>query len=92
MYLENRKFVRKRNVMDIQTRKYHLIQELFSIEKESTIEALESIVIKEKDNSFELTKEQKRELDRRLQMHKENPKRGRSWEEVEKDLNLKYGV
>ena len=64
MYLENRKFVRKRNVMDIQTRKYNLIQELFSIEKESVIEELESIVNgRKKDWWNELSKQERQEIE-----------------------------
>ena len=42
--------------------------------------------IVEDEQGFELTTEQKKELDRRLDSHQASPKSGKSWEEVKSRL------
>ena len=46
--------------------------------------------IAEDNEYFELTEEQRQELDRRLEAFRANPSRGRTWEEIKADfLNSK---
>lgn len=40
----------------------------------------------------ELSKEQQEELDRRLALHAKNPDQGKSWEELENELQKKYAL
>lgn len=42
--------------------------------------------IAEENQSFELSSSQKEELDRRLEALKQNPKAGRSWEEIKAEF------
>jgi putative addiction module component (TIGR02574 family) len=39
-------------------------------------------------NAVPLGEEQKQELDRRLEMHRQNPKQGSTWEEVKQRLGF----
>ncbi|MBU7586777.1 MAG: addiction module protein [Nostoc sp. TH1S01] len=39
-------------------------------------------------NAVTLSEEQKQELDRRLEVHKQNPNRGSSWEQVKQRLGF----
>ena len=46
--------------------------------------------IAEDNGCFELTEDQKQELDRRLESFRTNPSQGRTWEEIKKEfLNSK---
>ena len=45
--------------------------------------------IAEGNGSVELTQEQKQELDRRLEFLKHNPDAGRTWDEIQHELNRK---
>jgi len=42
--------------------------------------------IVEENESFELTDAQKRELDRRLELSKQDPSRGRTWDEIKAEF------
>ena len=70
--------------MDLEARKYNLIQELFSIKKESVIDALER-VLKEEKEQHKISTAQKKELDRRLESYKKNPDDVLDWETIKND-------
>jgi len=42
--------------------------------------------IAEENEAFQLTDAQKRELDRRLELAKENPRQGRTWDEIKAEF------
>ena len=42
--------------------------------------------IAEENEAFELTEAQKRELDRRLELARDNPGRGRTWDEIKAEF------
>ena len=42
--------------------------------------------IAEENEAFELTEAQKRELDRRLELARNNPNQGRTWEEIKAEF------
>ena len=44
--------------------------------------------IAEENQAFELTDEQKRELDRRLELARNNPEQGRTWDEIKAEFRL----
>ncbi len=46
--------------MDLDSRKYHFIQELFSVEKESIIDILERVLKREKEEHQKISMEQKK--------------------------------
>lgn len=71
--------------MDLQTRKYNFIQELVHIEKESTIDALERVLKREKEEHHDISKENQKELDHRLQIYNNNPDNTLDWENVKND-------
>ena len=68
--------------MNLEVRKYHLIQELFSIDKESVIDTLERVLKSEKEGHQEISTEHKKELDNRLKSYKENPNDVLDWDDV----------
>ena len=61
--------------MDLETRKYHFIKELSSIDRESVLDALEQVLKTEKEEQQELSKFQKQQLDERLEHYKKNPEK-----------------
>jgi putative addiction module component (TIGR02574 family) len=67
--------------MDIATRKYNFIQEVFSIENE-TFEKLEKILKKEKAEKSKIPLEHKIELEKRLNAYKKDPDNVLSWSDV----------
>ncbi|MDP5092415.1 MAG: addiction module protein [Polaribacter sp.] len=71
--------------MDLETRKYHLIKELFNIESEIIIDTLERVLKREKEEIQELSFEQKKELDNRLESYKNNADDVLDWKEVKND-------
>lgn len=71
--------------MDLDSRKYQFIQELFSIDEESIIDALERVLKREKEEHQEISMEQKNELDNRLESYKNNPNDVLDWKDVKKD-------
>ena len=56
--------------MNLEARKYHLIQELFNIDKESVIDTLERVLKREKEECEEISTEHKKELNNRLESYK----------------------
>lgn len=71
--------------MDLDARKYHIIQELFSVNSERILDALERVLKFEKEQQQEITTENKKELDNRLESYKHNPKDVLDWEDVKRD-------
>lgn len=71
--------------MDLDARKYHLIQELFSVNSERILDALERVLKFEKEQQQEISTENKKELDNRLESYKNNPKDVLDWEAIKRD-------
>ena len=71
--------------MDLEARKYHLIQELFNIERESIIDTLERVLKREKEEHQVISTEHKKELDNRLENYKNNPNDVLDWKDVKND-------
>ncbi|MCG2431923.1 MULTISPECIES: addiction module protein [Aequorivita] len=71
--------------MDLKTRKYNFIQELFKIDKEKVMTALERVLKQEIEEQLEISKAHKKELDSRLKSFKDNPEDVLDWEEVKRD-------
>jgi putative addiction module component (TIGR02574 family) len=71
--------------MDLEARKYNFIQELFSIDKEKIMTALENVLKQEKEENQELSAVDKKELDNRLESYKNNPNNVLDWEDVKRD-------
>lgn len=68
--------------MDLEARKYQFIQELFKIDKEQVMTALERVLEKEKEEKQEISTDHKRALDSRLKDYKKNPDDVLKWEDV----------
>lgn len=71
--------------MDLSARKYHFIEELMKVEKESIMEALERVLKREKESHEDISAAQKKELDKRMNRYKENPDDLLDWQEVKKE-------
>lgn len=71
--------------MDLEARKYHFIQELFSIDRESIIDTLERVLKREKEQYQEISTDHKKELDNRLESYKNNPDDLLDWDDVKRD-------
>lgn len=71
--------------MDLEARKYNFIQELFSIDKEKIMTALELVLKQEKEEHQEVLIAHKKELDNRLESYKNNPNDILDWEELKDD-------
>ena len=71
--------------MDLDARKYHFIQELFSVDSERILDTLERVLKFEKEKQQEISTENKKELDNRLESYKNNPKDVLDWEDVKRD-------
>lgn len=76
---------KKKNIMDLEARKYNFIQELFSIDKEKIMTTLERVLKQEKEEHQEISTAQKKELDNRLESYKNNPNDVLDWEDVKRD-------
>ena len=76
---------KKLSIMDLEARKYNFIQELFSIDKEKIMTALENVLKQEKEENQELSAVDKKELDNRLESYKNNPNNVLDWEDVKRD-------
>jgi len=74
-----------RIAMDLSTRKYHFIEELMTVEKESVMEALERVLKREKEAQQQISTAHKKELDKRLKSYSENPEDLLDWQEVKKN-------
>ncbi|RAV29305.1 addiction module protein [Sinomicrobium soli] len=68
--------------MDLEVRKYHFIQELFNVDKESIMDVLERALKREKEQHQEIPTAHKKELDNRLESYKNNPDDVLDWEAV----------
>ena len=71
--------------MDLETRKYHSIKEIISIDRASVLDNLESVLKLENENVNEISAENKEELDNRLKAYKENPNDLLNWEDVKQN-------
>ncbi len=71
--------------MDLETRKYNFIQELFSIDKEKIMTTLERVIKQEKEEHQEVSAVHKKELDNRLESYKKSPNDVLDWEDVKRD-------
>lgn len=71
--------------MDLEARKYNFIQELFNVEKEIVMSALERVLKEEKEAHEEISKTHKKELDLRLKSYKDNPDDLLNWEDLKSD-------
>lgn len=72
-------------IMDLEARKYHFIQELFTIERESVIESLERVLKREKEEHQEISTAHQKELDNRLESYKNNPNDVLDWKDVKEN-------
>jgi Putative addiction module component len=70
--------------MDLATRKYSFIEEIFSVEND-TFEKLEKILKKDKLEKIGVPSEHKVELDKRLEAYRKNPQDLLDWEEIKND-------
>ena len=71
--------------MDLESRKYHFIQELFSIDRDSVMDSLERVLKKEKEEYQEISAANKKTLDERLESYKNNPDDLLDWGDVKND-------
>ncbi|WP_010178996.1 addiction module protein [Aquimarina agarilytica] len=71
--------------MDLQARKYNFMEQLFEIEKESILEALELTLKKEREASLKISTADKKVLDQRLESYKNNPDDLLDWKDVENE-------
>lgn len=69
--------------MDLQTRKYKIVKEVFDIEEEAVIEALENFL--QIEDNTEISSDLKALLDERLEEYRNNPKDVVDWETFKKD-------
>ena len=66
--------------MDLQKRKYNFIQELIQVENDRVLDALENVLKREKEEHQDISNENKKELDDRLEMYRNNPDDLIDWE------------
>lgn len=75
-------YITNTKIMDLEVRKYHFMQELFNIDRESVMDVLERALKREKEEYQEISMEHKKELDSRLESYKNNPDDVLDWEDV----------
>lgn len=68
--------------MDLEARKYQFIKELFSINKEHIMTALERVLKHEKEQHQDISNPNLKELDYRLKSYKNNPNNTLDWKDV----------
>lgn len=78
-------YTRNTEIMDLEVRKYHFMQELFGVDRESIMDVLERALKREKEQYQEIPAEHKKELDNRLESYKNNPNDILDWEDVKRD-------
>ena len=72
--------------MDLSARKYHFIEELLTVEKESVMEALERVLKLEKESQQQqIPADHRKELDKRLKSYSENPDDLLDWKKEKQD-------
>jgi len=69
-------------IMDLSSRKYHFIQELINVDKETIMDALERVLKKEKEQHQEISSINKQELDKRIESYKNNSSDLLDWEDI----------
>lgn len=72
-------------IMDLKARKYNFIQELFKVDKEKVMTALERVLKQETEQHQNISNTHKKELDSRLKSYKDNPDDVLDWKEVKRD-------
>ena len=68
--------------MDLEVRKYNFIRELVSIDSENILDALESVLKREKEVQQQIDTATKGILDQRMESYKNNPDGVLDWEDV----------
>lgn len=68
--------------MSLEERKYHFIQELFGVQEEQIMTALEKVLKKENKRHLEISNEDKMELDKRIKLFEKDPDNLLEWDEV----------
>ena len=71
--------------MDLQARKYNFMEQIFAIDKESILDALEQTLKQKKEEVQEVSIATKKILDQRLESYKNNPDDLLNWEDVKND-------
>ncbi len=71
--------------MDLSARKYHFIEELMTVEKESVMEALERVLKREKESLQQIPADHRKELDKRMKSYSENPEDLLDWKNEKQD-------
>ena len=66
--------------MDLELRKYNFIQEIFGIEKESVMDALEKTLKEKVEAEHVVSEDHKKLLDQRMNDYKENPEDLLDWD------------
>ena len=66
-------------------------EELFNLPVEEKLELVEALWNQIDDELMPVSKEEIKFAEERLQLHKQNPSEGLSWEELKKKVNGKYG-
>ena len=59
---------------------------------ERILNILNAIILADEAEVCELSLENKRILDERLENHKQNPNSGKHWKELKQELKLNYGL
>ncbi|HAV55783.1 MAG TPA: hypothetical protein DCX41_12745 [Aequorivita sp.] len=80
--------------MDIAAKKYKLIESLMTITNPEKLQKVDDFLNSEIFNevNYTISETHKKILDERLEKHKNNPKTGRTIEEIESELSRKYGL
>ncbi|WP_339886302.1 hypothetical protein [Polaribacter vadi] len=76
--------------MDLESRKYNIIQELFKVKEESVIYTLEQVLKKEKIDSIDISEDLKKILDKGLTQIEE--RKTHSTEEVMSRVKDKFNL
>lgn len=71
--------------MDLSARKYHFIEELMTVEKESVMDALERVLKLEKESHQPIPADNRKELDKRIKSYSENPEDLLDWKKEKQD-------
>jgi len=74
--------LKNKRMMDLQTRKYQVIKELFKVESEQVIEIMENILNVQNENKIALPAWQKDILDERLKELEANPENLLDWDTI----------
>lgn len=77
-----------RRLIGIKSFSHSLLEQIQNLSISERILLVEDIwdSIAKENKSFDLTEEQKQELDRRLEFSRNNPNAGRSWDEIKEEF------